>query len=233
MWLQNYNTDMNPELVVEIIERGRKVEVEPKQPFIVAVEGPVCAGKSSLTDNLALSGIGTIQEYSEYVAHANQDFPKFPPKDSDGAKNNFEFFLNLEGCRDQDLALLTQSQIAIDRSIYTLLAFEMGATAITGIDIFDWAVCRLQKEKGLILPDHVFYLDVPPEISRQRAEANNIPIPKFLLSDEFNHGFREFFFRLSKMYPDYVTILPAEKPLDEVVASFQTNLSSLVEQGQN
>lgn len=194
----SYNTAMNPELVVSVVERDKLIESEPKSTRVVAIEGPVCAGKSSLVNSLIGSGLGGILEYSEYVGHANQDFPKFPPRDAEQAKRSFEFFLDLEKQRILDMQLLTQSNVVIDRSIFTLLAFEAGASRITGIDIFDWAVERLLQEEEIILPDHVVYLDVAPQVSIQRAEENDIPIPKFLLSEEFNRGFRDFFIALSE-----------------------------------
>ena len=214
---------MNPELIRNIVEQGTK-EIDPNNSYITAIEGPVCAGKSSLIEHLSNMGIGVILEYSEYVAHANQDFPKFPPKDSNTAKKSFEFFLKLEKRRYRDLASLSQPQISIDRSIYTLLAFETGARAITGIDIFDWGINRLQAEPGLIVPDHIYYLDVSSDESKRRAKENNISIPEFLLSNRFNNGFKNFFITLSRIYPQYVTIVSAERPIRDIALSFQTSI---------
>lgn len=222
-----YNLVVRTEFIARITERERLVEIEPRRSLVVAIEGPVCAGKSTLVENLNQDGLGTILEYSEYVAHANQDFPKFPPADEEAAKKSFEFFLNLERRRSQDMAELTQNKIAIDRSVFTLLAFELGAAKITGIDISDWAVERLSKENDLIAPDYVFYLDVPVAISSQRAERNGIPIPAFLLSEKFNQGFRDFFVGLEQTMPGYITFVSAQKESDEVFAGLQEGLRVL------
>ncbi|MBU1199943.1 AAA family ATPase [Patescibacteria group bacterium] len=218
---------MRTELVRGVIEKGKIIESEPKSPIIVAIEGPVCAGKSTLVEKLNREGLGTVLEYSEYVAHANQDFPKFPPTDEEAAKKSFEFFLNLERRRSQDMAGLAQDTIAIDRSIFTLLAFEVGAAKITGIDISDWAVERLSNENNLIVPYHVFYLDVPVAVSRERAERNGIPIPSFLLSEEFNQGFRDFFIGLEQAMPGYITFVSASEDSNEVFSRLHEELGGL------
>lgn len=218
---------MRTELVRSVIEKGKIVESEPKGPIIVAIEGPVCAGKSTLVERLNQEGLGTILEYSEYVTHANQDFPKFPPVDEEAAKKSFEFFLDLERRRNQDMAGLGQNRVAIDRSIFTLLAFEVGAAKKTGIDISDWAVERLSNEVDLIVPDHVFYLDVPVSVSRERAERNGIPIPEFLLNEEFNQGFRDFFIGLEQAMSDYITFVSALEDSNEVFSHLHERLDGL------
>jgi len=220
---------MRSELVRSVIEKGKIVESEPKGPIVVAIEGPVCAGKSTLVERLNQEGLGIVLEYSEYVAHANQDFPKFPPADEEAAKRSFDFFLNLERRRSQDMAGLGQHKVAIDRSIFTLLAFEVGAARITGIDISEWAVEKLSSEGDLIVPDHVFYLDVPVAVSRERAEKNGIPIPAFLLSEEFNQGFRDFFIGLEQAMPDYTTFVSALGDSNEVLSHLHDGLGGLGE----
>lgn len=220
---------MNTERIKQILERGREVENEPASATIVAVEGPVCAGKSTLIKHLKIASVGIIDEYSEYVASANRDFPRFPPSSPKQAQRNFEFFLGLEKRRTLDLAKLRQNKIAIDRSIYTLLAFEAGASKITGIDIFDWAVDRLEAENEIILPDHIIYLDVPMAVSSRRAQENNIQIPIFLLSDEFNEGFRNIFQRLAIAKPEFVTIIDAQQDELSILSLVHRRVTSLPE----
>jgi len=217
---------MRTELLRDIAEKCKIMDTEPKRRVIIAIEGPVCAGKSTIVERLNQEGLGTILEYSEYVAHANQDFPKFPPTDEKVAKRSFEFFLNLEHKRYQNMSDLMQNWIAIDRSIFTLLAFEIGATKITGINIFDWAIARLKDENNLIIPSHIYYLDVPTATSRDRAERNSIPIPDFLLSNEFNQGFHNFFVWLRQTIPDYVTFIPASEESNEVLSLLHKELGS-------
>lgn len=201
---------MNTERLGQIIDKPRLVEAKHANAMVVAIEGPVCSGKSTLLKHLKASGVGVVNEYSEYVAKANRDFPKFPPTSYEQAQHGFEFFLDLEKKRIADFTNIDSSKIALDRSIYTLLAFEVGASPITKINIFDWATNRVQKEDDLILPDHIIYLDVPTDISRNRAEVNNISIPKFLLTNEFNNGFRSFFQSLAISNLNYVTMVDAQ-----------------------
>lgn len=100
----------------------RRKEEEPIGVKVVALEGQVCAGKTVVIDKLRSLGVSVVDEYSEYVASATRDFPKFPPQDEVAAKDTFRFFFELEARRKHDMDALGGSRVVLDRSIYTLLA---------------------------------------------------------------------------------------------------------------
>lgn len=137
------------------------------------------------------------------------------------------FFLELEAKRAQDLRLQKSGLVVIDRSIYTLLAFEAGASRLTGIDIFNWAVETMANQNDIIVPNHVVYMNVNTKVSRQRATEGNIKIADFLFSEVFNSGFRNFFDKLKQGMLDYVTIVDASQKQTEVCREIEVQTSSL------
>lgn len=190
-----------------------EAEAEQINPKITALEGPVCAGKTTLLDNLRKQGVQTIREYSEYVDSATRNFPKFPPINDEVARDSFKFFLDLEIARRRDRDLLVNSDhLVLDRSIYTLMAFEAGATKFTGIDILSWAIEYLkEKSNRIILPGHILYIDTPAVLSRKRAAEGRIRLAEFLLTDQFNEGFRSFFLALKQIKPGFITFVDGNK----------------------
>ena len=203
------------------------VEMEKVIPYKIALEGPVCSGKSTAIESIKANGVGVIVEYSEYVVSATRDFPKFPPTNEADAQDNFRFFLELEKRRAQDLKLHNNGQIIIDRSIYTLLAFEAGAFQLTGIDIMSWAVEKLANQKDIIIPYHIIYMDIDNQISKQRATEADIRIPNFLFDEKFNYGFKSFFVGLKEKIPSYVTIVDASQKQSEVLKKIEEKTSNL------
>ncbi|HCH59338.1 MAG TPA: hypothetical protein DEV73_01835 [Candidatus Zambryskibacteria bacterium] len=218
---------MRFEEIEKAAQFGRQ-ETEATGQKVIALEGPVCAGKSTLLERLGKLGAQTVDEYSEYVLSATKDFPKFPPRNEEESRASFMFFFDLEIARkmDRDL-LITPGQVLLDRSIYTLMAFEVGAARITGIDILPWAVEYL-RDKGnkIIQPDHIIYLDTTVSVSRERANQGKIRIAPFMLTEEFNEGFRSFFLELKKINPNLVTIMDGTKSEDTLQLDIEELLGS-------
>lgn len=193
-----------------------------------AIEGPVCSGKSSALDWLSSEQNAIIQEYSEYVSSATNDFPKFPPKSEEQMKQDFIFFLELEEKRVQDAVLIpSHKNVLLDRSIFTLLAFQASVARLCDFNILAWAMKYIsKKEGGFIMPEHIIYLDVDAETSRKRVEEGSINIAPFLLSDEFNEEFRKFFIELKSLHPSFVTIVDGTKDQETVQRKIKSIIDS-------
>lgn len=185
--------------------------------MVFAVEGPICAGKSTLIDSITESGqTERVREYSEYVRSATLNFPKFPPQDEAKAQRAFEFFLELERFRLRDYQTRSK-EVLLDRSVFTLLAFEVGASSITGINILPWAIDRvIQTRNEIIWPDHIIYLDVPVEVSRNRSQVDKIKMPEFQFDLGFNAGFKALFVTVKQVMPVYVTVLDATQTQEKM-----------------
>ena len=189
--------------------------------LVYAIEGPVCAGKSTLIKGCQRDGIKTVPEYREYVIAASRSFPNFPPKNEKEAKKNFHFLLGIEALRQQEHEASKSPITALDRSIFTLISFEAGAARLTGINIFDWALDEVTKNRaGVIFPDHVFYIDIPMDIACGRAKLAGMGTSAFLFSRDFNMGMREAFNKFEMMWPGLITYLDGLKNQEAVYRDF-------------
>lgn len=196
---------------------------------VVALEGQVRAGKSTIIDKYSKDGKLGIQEYSSYVDTPKIDFPEFPPKDADEAMQNSDFFLRLESQRSKVLRDSDFTGTAlVDRSIFSLIAFEHGACESTGFDISDSVIDNIiDKNQEFILPKHVIYLDIELDEAKRRAAAAGVWIADFLLTQGFNFKFKEFFVNLENEFPSFVTILNANKSAEDVYSSVLKTINSL------
>ena len=192
------------------------------QVITIAVEGSVCAGKSTLLKRIAcLNPEAIVNEYMVYPPIPNKPLRNFPPQDSQEAKENFLYFLEVEKLRKEDHALSQTSAKYLDRSIFTLLAFELGMYFVSGIDIFGWGLSQVTSSKDIIIPDKIVYLDVSKQVALERARGANMKVPMFLFSDEFNSGFRSLFVTLNKIKPGYVTFINADQSEDSVYEQYR------------
>lgn len=191
---------------------------------VIALEGPVCAGKTTLINGLVPLGYQKIPEYVDFALNNNLKLPKFPPQNETEAKASFEFYLDLEKRRQ---GRVEKGKWLLDRSKYTLLAFEAGARNLTQIDIFPWA-CNLvdQRKDEITEPDHTLYVDVAPEESKRRANLACMETPVFFFSPQFTTGFREAFILFQSQNPNRFTFIDGVRPYQEVLADISEIIRS-------
>lgn len=194
---------------------------------VIALEGPVCAGKTTVLRNLAQRGLPTLREYGEYVVSAKNDFPSFPPRTKEEALSNFQFFLELEQQRFADSRQFSNERtLVLDRSVLSLLAFEYTAPPFTGINILPEATRMVAEHPGVVFPDKVVYLHVSHEkIVRRRQLCSGFYL-ELLLDPVFNNGFREFFEKCSEQRPEWVTIVNTHKSIAKVTQEVLAVISS-------
>ena len=190
----------------------------------IALEGPVCAGKTTLITSLLPLGFTKISEYVDFALENSYKLPKFPPQNKTQAKSNFEFYLDIEKKRQQGIK---PGSWLLDRSKYSLLAFEAGARNITQIDIFEWS-CNLIRQHKLevIEPNHVFYIDVPPKESKIRADLVNMNVPDFFFSKEFTQGFKEAFALFKNNNLSRFTFIDGSQPYCDVLSEISQRICS-------
>jgi len=209
---------MFPELARHILTSEWK---EKGNHPIIALEGPVCAGKSSLLRKVeAKKAAIVIPEYSEYLGCVERPTSRFPAATRDEAMANFNQFLEIEKKRKELLDNSGPSIKYLDRSVFTLLAFELGVSCLTGIDIYRWALGHVADNPNVIVPDHVLYLDVSRIVAMSRAKAANMRTPLFMFSDNFNARARAFFTALNTTIPGYVSFINANENEEGVYNQF-------------
>lgn len=172
---------------------------------IIALEGPVCAGKTTLLRMFANDGYTTVSEYAEYANHG-RGFPSFPPKTPKEALDNFRFFLEVE---ERRFGIIQQKEfrkddlVIIDRSVFTLLAFEYAAPAYTGFSVFNEAWEIIRNSDKVLTPFKILYLEIDDETIAQRFAQKDSFCAEVFLRPEFNAKIREFFQVCCEVMPDF------------------------------
>ena len=103
---------------------------------VVAIEGLVCAGKTTLLKELGQDpNIGIVPEYYDCL-RPKEKVPSFPPPNKAGALRTARFLFELEKRRQKIARNLLENDklIILDRCFMSCFAFEFAARKITGID---------------------------------------------------------------------------------------------------
>lgn len=168
---------------------------------IVAIEGLVHAGKSTLVKALAKKDSGIVC-VGEYVEFATSKFPEQPrsPKDASEAR---KYFMGLEkkrrSCISNDASL-----VILDRSVLSILAYHFAVEVVTSGEV----PCFSESIKSLptgcwIFPELCIYLDVSDSEIRRRHKRKSGRYSPTLLNPEFNAQLRKFYEKV------LATILPS------------------------
>lgn len=147
--------------------------------MFIALEGHSYSGKTTLLGHLRDMGTQNIIAEHDVYAGGIDNYPPFPPTDFQMAKNNVDFFADLEVKRAYDASHL-EGDIFFDRSFMSVILFQkfMKSLAIEGqYEAYDYAkdlfFNLLQKEE-VIFPDFIVFLACEPEdyVQRQSREIS-------------------------------------------------------------
>lgn len=176
---------------------------------LIAVEGPCCAGKTTLSRELVaeLPNALHVRCYADWVGggrHLPDPVPQSAADDADGLAR----LLAVE--RDRlDEARRRPGALAIaDRSAQTLLAHRAGVQRLSGLDLLPAAYETLASADGIGWPDLVLYLDTPIHVIHARNRGK-FPPGSVFTDAEFNAAFRGFFVARTADRPDVYVWLDA------------------------
>lgn len=195
----------------EIAERQSRLSRQ-----IVALEGPVCAGKTMVAAELASDGAGVVPEYFDVPGAAGR-VGVDAPLAGDGLRR-LSVLLELECARLTQLP--AAGLVVLDRSVFSFLAYEAGLSAMTAPNVLAdalEAVVAAVDGGAVALPERIVFLDCPVSSCRGRAAAAGMRTPAFQFDPEFRGGFRQLFCRLECVAPGRVLFVDAARPLAEVV----------------
>ena len=141
--------------------------------MIIALEGGICGGKTSLAKELTKYSYLMVPEYMDFITPAEQQ-----QLDNlhNAGENALGLLLKIEK-RRKDTYLNKSSNIVLDRSFLTLFAYEY---AMNGDDCSRFLADKKIMSQ-VIQPDLVVYLDV------------NGDMPEFYLDEKFNNKNKDFF----------------------------------------
>lgn len=161
--------------------------MHPPQRTIYALEGGVCSGKSTVAAQLAGGGDTlSLPDYSTFISERDYAAAALLP-----AAERFRYFVDLDRLRTRSLPA-DASRAVLDRSIFTVLAYEYVMLRTGRIDGLDHVTAEL--ERGLVtVPSVAFFLDTPMPVRLQRHAQRATPVDPILLDDGFNAQLRSFF----------------------------------------
>jgi len=183
------------------------------RPYTIGVEGPVCAGKTTLVLGLTRHLVGpTATCVPDYADHASggRHLPPPVPRSIAEEEQALRVFLTIEAERTKRVRTPAKrwTVVLVDRTVHTLLAHCYALTRMTGLDHASLAERVLAGSDTPLWPDLILYLDVPQQAidarNKGKFEAGNI-----FLDADFNEGIRAYFLRLAGQEPQRVIWLDA------------------------
>src|SRR5450759_3051186 len=165
------------------------------RPCVVALEGPCCAGKTTLAHALVQDLPGFTVAFAPCYADYAGGGRFLPPQEARSVKEREEALrqlLIIEAARlpsGSDLILT-------DRSVYTLLANSYALEQMTGIGFLAPSERLLRESPIPAWPDLVVYLDLPQDSVHQRNNGK-FPGGSIYINAGFNAAIRAYFRRLA------------------------------------
>jgi len=206
-------------------------------PLRVAIEGPCCAGKTTLGRGLEqeLQPLRTayIMDYYEYT-RGGGFFPRPIPGSAAEAEDALRWLLNVEERRTAQ-ARAAENQldvILIDRSIHTLLAHRYALKKVGKFNDFQSAQDLIDSSVIPLWPDVIMYLDMPQNLVHQRNNGKFEPDNIFIDAD-FNQGIRTYFQRFAGVPHHRIAWLDAANSIVMIRAIVNMHIGSLVSQLDN
>lgn len=162
---------------------------------IVAVEGPCCAGKTTLSRGLlkALSQltIAHVRCYADFVG-GGRFLPNPVPRTLDEDAAGLKKLIHIERARTEAALHAESNLILLDRGPNTLLAHRHAIERVTGLQCFGPAQRAVAEARLPSWPDLVLYLDVPQATVHERNRGK-FPDDSIFIDAQFNAGIRSYY----------------------------------------
>lgn len=196
---------------------------------IVALEGLVHAGKSTLLENIS-ERCAFVKCIGEYVNFTTERFPCFPESRDDACSGN-AFFLNLEQERILEIEE-NDCVVLLDRSIFSVLAYNFAVEKMSNgkIPCFQDNIKAYQNESWLI-PEVCVYLDVDDRNIYLRHLDEKGHYHSIFLDSIFNAYLREFYEKVMSFHFLSVEIIriDAHQSKQEIIAQMEEILRKIVQ----
>lgn len=184
--------------------------------MIIALEGGVCSGKTTLAKQLGQNGFFVVPEYMDIITPQEQ-------KELDilslQGKSALPFFLKMEKSRKELYnKQCIQQDVVLDRSYLTLFAYEFAKNnkdfSLDSMEVF--------SKEEVIIPDLIIFLNVNDQLRQKRSfERGDINMPKIFLNSEFNHSLKTFFLEKT---PEKCIFVNSEQLLPDHMANILKNI---------
>jgi len=198
----------------------------------VAIEGPCCAGKTTLgrglLSELSHLAVAYVADYADYVG-GGRFLPAAVPGLPAEEERALATFLAIEADRASHVRASASAWdlVLIDRSIHTLLAHCFGLDHVMAQGYFRLAEGVLPSSAIPLWPDLVLYLDLPQEVlaarNRGKFERDSIYV-----NAAFNEGARSYFQALASRGHPRVAWLDATVHAAELAAQARVQLDERI-----
>jgi thymidylate kinase len=188
-----------------------------RRPPVAALEGPCCAGKTTLGHLLMRNLHGLTIAFAKcYADHAGggRYLPRQEARSVAEREQALRELLRIEADR---LARLPSGSdlILADRSVHTLLAHSYALEHMAGIGVFEPSVRLLRASPHAVWPELVIYLDLPQQAVEGRNNGK-FPPGSIYTDPDFNASVRAYFRRLAGRKTPQVAWLDATLELPEL-----------------
>jgi thymidylate kinase len=167
----------------------------------VAIEGPCCAGKTTLghglTQELIQFSVGYVRDYSDYVG-CGKFLPPAVPSSVSEEECSLETFLAIEAARTRHIHDNSAEFciVLIDRSIYSLLAHCYALEHFTGLGYFEPAASIILRSSIPVWPNVLLYLDVSQDIMLGRNKGK-FEVDSIYMNSTFNQSICSYFHQIA------------------------------------
>lgn len=188
------------------------------RPTVVALEGPCCAGKTTLgrllMRDLSDLAVAFVPCYADY-AGGGRFLPRQEAASIAEREEALWQLLDVEAAR---LTLIPDSCDVVleDRSVHTLLANSYALERMTGTKFLAPSARLLRSSPVAAWPHLVLYLDVPQHVVHGRNQGK-FPPGSLYVDPEFNAAIREYFRRLADRKAPHLDWLDATLDLRQLV----------------
>jgi len=199
------------------------------RPPLAALEGPCCAGKTTLGHLLMRDLHGLTVAFAKcYADHVGggRYLPRQETRSVPGRQRALRELLRVEADR---LARLPSGGdlILADRSVHTLLAHSYALEQMTGVRVFEPSVRLLRASPLAAWPELVMYLDLPQQAVEGRNNGK-FPPGSIYTDPGFNAAIRSYFLRLAGQNTPRLAWLDATLDLRELARLAEAQLRQLV-----
>ncbi|OCJ65469.1 hypothetical protein A6U97_27835 [Agrobacterium tumefaciens] len=164
-------------------------------PPIIGIEGPVCAGKTTLLHAIGAKFPDTLILPEYYEMLGKKRFRNLSPKIG---LSHRQYLLGLfRGCEQRRHALISQHRsevrtVVLDRTFFSVACWHYAS--IGGKRTVHLAeLLRSVDRTALVIPEKIYFMDIPHARLMQRARAMRFDPQSPALSANFTRLTRQFF----------------------------------------
>lgn len=189
-----------------------------QRPAVVALEGPCCAGKTTLgrllMQDLSDLAVAFIPCYADLVG-GGRFLPRQEASSVAEREEALGQLLDVEAARR--VLIPDRCDVVLqDRSVHTLLANSYALEQMTGTGFLAPSTRLLRSSPVPAWPDLVLYLDVPQHVVHSRNQGK-FPPGSIYTDPEFNSSIRAYFQRLAGWKAPHLDWLDATLDLRQLL----------------